>query len=51
MPLPNPRPNESEDNFMQRCMSDETMREEYPTGTQRYAVCVTQWSKKGDKDE
>jgi len=27
-------------------MSDETMREEYPTGTQRYAACINQWARK-----
>lgn len=51
MPLPNPKPNESENTFMQRCMEDATMLSEYPGNTQRYAVCVNNWYKKADKDE
>lgn len=39
MPIPKPEPNEPDSDFIGRCMSDETMREEYPDATQRYAVC------------
>jgi len=39
MPIPKPRPGENDDNFIARCMSDETMTEEYPNASQRAAVC------------
>jgi hypothetical protein len=51
MPLPTPRPSETEDNFMSRCMADDTVQSEYPSNTQRYAVCVTQWNKKEKENE
>jgi len=38
MPIPQPKQSESENEFMQRCMSDEKMISEYPT-EQRAAVC------------
>jgi len=46
MPLPTPNENETHDEFMERCMSNETMQEEYPDEDQRYAVCQTQWEGK-----
>ena len=51
MPLPKPRKSEKEDDFIDRCMGDEVMVEEYPDESQRRAVCQTQWdeSKKQDK--
>lgn len=44
MPIPQPTPKESEPDFIQRCMSDEKMKEEYPEETQRYAVCASQFA-------
>jgi DNA-binding phage protein len=38
MPIPQPKQAESENEFMQRCMSDDKMISEYPT-EQRAAVC------------
>ena len=38
MPIPSPHKNESESDFMQRCMSDHKMIEEYPL-EQRIAIC------------
>ena len=38
MPIPQPKQSESQNEFMQRCMSDEKMINEYPT-EQRAAVC------------
>jgi hypothetical protein len=38
MPIPKPNKNESEKDFMQRCMSDAVMVNEYDTD-QRFAVC------------
>jgi hypothetical protein len=42
MPIPKPRPDENQVDFMDRCMSDETMVGEYPDDYQRYAVCRQQ---------
>jgi len=39
MPLPKPKPTESRNQFLSRCMSDETSMTEYPDSEQRYAVC------------
>ena len=43
MPLPTPLPKEDKQDFLSRCLSDETMLKEYPQGVQRYAVCLTQF--------
>lgn len=43
MPLPKPRKNENENNFVERCMGDPKMVQEYPDSKQRVAVCHTQW--------
>jgi len=43
MPLPTPLPKENKPDFMERCLADETMLKEYPSGVQRYAVCLTQY--------
>lgn len=39
MPLPKRRDNESEEDFISRCMGNESMKEEFPDSDQRYAVC------------
>ena len=39
MPLPKPRAGESSNQFVQRCMIDDTSMSEYPDTQQRYAVC------------
>lgn len=38
MPIPKPKSNESQNEFMQRCMGDEKMIKEYPS-EQRAAIC------------
>jgi len=43
MPIPEPQTNETQDEFIERCMSDETMKSEFPDEKQRYAVCISQW--------
>jgi ATP-dependent Clp protease, protease subunit len=43
MPLPTPRPNEERNEFVSRCMADETLREDFPDTEQRAAVCYRQW--------
>ena len=42
MPIPEPTKNETEKEFIQRCMSDEKMNEDYKDKDQRYAVCQAQ---------
>lgn len=43
MPKPKLDEGESEKEFMERCMGDEVMQEEYPDEGQRYAVCISIW--------
>ena len=45
MPIPTPKSYERENEFMQRCMADEKMVEEYPT-EQRSAVCRSAFEEK-----
>lgn len=47
MPLPNPRPSETEQDWMSRCMGDDEMQAEFPDQKQRTAVCAQKWR---DKD-
>ena len=49
MPLPKPKNNESQDDFIERCMSNNTMQKEYPDDDQRLAVCFSQWKNKEKK--
>lgn len=44
--MPNPLPNEHKDEYLQRCMSDEEMKSDYPETDQRYAVCQSYWTEK-----
>lgn len=46
MPLPKPRSDENRDDFINRCMGDDVMNEDYPDQDQRMAVCSTQWRKR-----
>ena len=45
MPIPKPKDYERENEFIQRCMSDEKMVNEYPT-EQRAAICRTAFNEK-----
>lgn len=45
MPIPNTKPNEDKQDFIARCMSNETMKKEYPNTQQRIAVCISQTKK------
>jgi hypothetical protein len=47
MPIPKPNQGENKDAFITRCMSNETMKEEYPTTSQRFAVCTAQVGSSG----
>ncbi len=48
MPLPKPKDGESQDNFIKRCMSNDTMKKDYTDNDQRLAVCFSQWKKKDE---
>lgn len=45
MPIPTPNTNEEKKDFIQRCMSDDTMVSEYENTDQRLAVCSTTYEK------
>ena len=41
MPIPNKNKDEDKNKFMQRCMSDEVMKKEFPDQDRRTAVCMS----------
>jgi hypothetical protein len=43
MPLPRPRAHEPKDEFIDRCMGDDTMVGDYDDTGQRRAICERQW--------
>lgn len=47
MPIPTPRKGEEENDFISRCMGDDTMKDEYPDDKQRTAVCYNSWREAG----
>jgi hypothetical protein len=46
MPIPRPELDEKMEDFIGRCMADETMVQEYPNERQRLAICAVQWRDK-----
>lgn len=46
MPLPHPMSGESQDDWMERCVSDDQMVSEFPDNDQRLAVCSDIWERK-----
>jgi selenocysteine-specific translation elongation factor len=50
MPIPKKEKNEDKQKFVQRCMSNETMKTEYPDSSQRVAICLGQTRQKGKSD-
>lgn len=42
MPIPKPQKDESDKDFVARCMSNPTMNKDYSDESQRYAVCISQ---------
>lgn len=50
MPLPEPKPDEEESEFIERCMSDTTMVSEFPDNDQRLQVCQSQVDQSNDGD-
>ena len=51
MPLPEPKKNEKEREFIARCIEALTRekRDEFPARAQRAAVCYSQWDRQGKK--
>lgn len=43
MPMPTPNSGETQDEFVERCMVNDTMLADYPEDDQRLAVCFSQW--------
>ena len=39
--MPKPRANETEEQYISRCMSDPETLDKYPDEDQRYAVCIS----------
>lgn len=42
MPIPSKKSNEDKQKFVSRCMSNETMKKDYPDSKQRVAICLGQ---------
>ena len=51
MPIPKPRSDESRDDFIQRCMDDDTMLDEYSDVDQRLAGCLSNLEKATSTEE
>jgi hypothetical protein len=45
MPLPEKKEGESKNQFVARCIADETAKREFPDMVQRVAVCINQSEK------
>lgn len=51
MPLPEPNTDEDRGEFIERCLQDDTAKDEFPEQPQRFAVCQSKWEagiKKGE---
>lgn len=46
MPIPVPKKDEDNQVFVARCMSNETMKKDYPDNSQRIAICLGQTKRK-----
>lgn len=49
MPIPKPNDGESKENFIERCMGNPTMNEDYSDNSQRFAVCQSAWRTKKEE--
>ena len=47
--MPTPRKNEQRKEFIDRCMSDDESRRDFPRRDQRFAFCNNQWDRKKKK--
>lgn len=45
MPIPKPRAKETQKDFISRCVSNDTMQEDYPDQKTRLGACFTSWEK------
>lgn len=45
MPIPKPKADEGQADFIKRCMADGVMNKEYPKSDQRFAVCLGSYKK------
>jgi hypothetical protein len=50
MPIPSRIKAKTKTAFMNRCMGDSTMQQDFPDNKQRVAVCLQQWRDKNKKD-
>lgn len=48
MPIPKIKQDEDKNSYVSRCMSNETMKKDYPNQQQRVAVCLGQTKTKGN---
>jgi hypothetical protein len=46
MPIPKPSPGQERNDFIESCMSNPTMKEEFENDNQRLAVCNNSWNEK-----
>lgn len=46
MPIPSKKENEDNQKFISRCMSNDTMKKDYPDSKQRIAICLGQTRKR-----
>ena len=51
MPLVKPRDKEKREDYLERCMGDETSMEDFPSRNQRFAVCNSLWNQRNKKEE
>lgn len=49
MPLIKPKDGEEKKDWMDRCLANPVMNDEYPDSKQRYAVCSSIWKNKKEK--
>lgn len=47
--MPTPNKDETQDDFLERCMGDAKAVADFPDNDQRYAFCVSQWSSRSTK--
>ena len=46
MPIPKPNKNETQKDFVKRCVNNNVMITEYPDVKQRYSICLIKFDKK-----
>gem|GEM_PF-927228 len=50
MPLPKPQKGQKKQDFLDSCMANSVMNNEYPSEKQRYAICNSLWQKKEENN-